>query len=490
MLSEIYNYELNKSLQLSYFCGMRRKKQNKIFEKLEVTDAGAKGKSIARAPDGKVIFINNAVPGDIADIQTTKKKRSFYEGTAVDFHKLSDKRVEPVCRHFGTCGGCKWQFMGYEHQLFYKQQEVENNLRRLGKIELPEMTPILGSKDIYFYRNKMEFSFSDSRWLTLAEIQSNQEFDNKNALGFHIPGMWDKILDIEKCHLQADPSNDIRNSVKEFANSNGLSFFNTREQTGLLRTLMIRTSSNGELMVVVQFFMDDKIKRELLLDFLGNKFPEITSLQYVINSKGNDTIYDQEVICYKGRDHIFEEMEGLRFKINAKSFYQTNSEQAYQLYKITRDFAQLTGDELVYDLYTGTGTIAQFISRNAGKVVGIEAVPVAIEDAKENAKRNNIENTEYFAGDMKKVFTKDFIDQHGQPDVIITDPPRDGMHKDVIAQIIGILPKRIVYVSCNSATQARDLALMDEHYKVTKVQPVDMFPQTFHVENVVCLERR
>jgi len=469
---------------------MGRKKRNQVFEQLEILDAGAKGKSIAKAPDGKVIFINNAVPGDVADIQTTRKKKAFYEGTAIEFHKLSDKRVEPVCQHFGTCGGCKWQFMGYEHQLFYKQQEVENNLKRLGKIELPEMTPILGSKDIYFYRNKMEFSFSDSRWLTLDEIRSNEDFNDKEALGFHIPGMWDKILDIKKCHLQADPSNSIRNFVKQFSIENDLSFFNTREQRGLLRTLMIRTSSIGEIMVLVQFFSDEKEKRELLLDNLADKFPEITSLQYVVNPKGNDTIYDQDVICYKGRDHIFEEMEGLKFKINAKSFYQTNSEQAFELYKITRDFAGLTGKELVYDLYTGTGTIAQFIAKNAAKVVGIEAVPVAIEDAKENAKRNNIENTEFFAGDMRKVFTSEFIKQHGHPDVIVTDPPRDGMHKDVVAQIIGILPQRIVYVSCNSATQARDLALLDEHYKVTRVQPVDMFPQTFHVENVVCLEKR
>ncbi|SDS73393.1 23S rRNA m(5)U-1939 methyltransferase [Gillisia sp. Hel1_33_143] len=469
---------------------MGRKKRNQVFEQLEILDAGAKGKSIAKAPDGKVIFINNAVPGDVADIQTTRKKKAFYEGTAIEFHKLSDKRVEPVCQHFGTCGGCKWQFMGYEHQLFYKQQEVENNLKRLGKIELPEMTPILGSKDIYFYRNKMEFSFSDSRWLTLDEIRSNEDFNDKEALGFHIPGMWDKILDIKKCHLQADPSNSIRNFVKQFAIENDLSFFNTREQRGLLRTLMIRTSSIGEIMVLVQFFSDEKEKRELLLNNLADKFPEITSLQYVVNPKGNDTIYDQDVICYKGRDHIFEEMEGLKFKINAKSFYQTNSKQAFELYKITRDFAGLTGKELVYDLYTGTGTIAQFIAKNAAKVVGIEAVPVAIEDAKENAKRNNIENTEFFAGDMRKVFTSEFIKLHGHPDVIVTDPPRDGMHKDVVAQIIGILPQRIVYVSCNSATQARDLALLDEHYKVTRVQPVDMFPQTFHVENVVCLERR
>ncbi|CAN5284396.1 23S rRNA (uracil(1939)-C(5))-methyltransferase RlmD [soil metagenome] len=469
---------------------MRKKKENIVFEKLEITGAGAKGKSIAKAPDGKVIFINNAVPGDIADIKTTKKKRSFYEGTAIHFHDYSHKRVEPVCQHFGTCGGCKWQFMGYEHQLFYKQQEVENNLRRIGKVQLPEITPILGSEDIYFYRNKMEFSFSDSRWLTLEEIKSERDFNDKNALGFHIPGMWDKILDIKKCHLQQDPSNAIRNYVKKFANENEISFFNTRDQYGLLRTLMIRTSSNGEIMVVVQFFEDDISKRTLLLDNIASNFPEITSLQYVINSKGNDTIYDQEVIVYKGRDHIFEEMEGLQFKINAKSFYQTNSKQAYELYKITRDFAQLTGKELVYDLYTGTGTIAQFIARNAKKVIGIESVPVAIEDAKANATRNNIDNTEFYAGDMKKVFTREFIDKHGRPDVIITDPPRDGMHKDVIDQIIGILPQRIVYVSCNSATQARDLELLDKHYTVTRVRPVDMFPQTFHVENVVCLEKR
>jgi 23S rRNA (uracil1939-C5)-methyltransferase len=469
---------------------MGRKKRNLVFEELEVLDAGAKGKSIAKAPDGKVVFISNAVPGDVADIRTTKIKKSFYEGTATKFHKLSEKRVEPVCEHFGTCGGCKWQHMGYEHQLFYKQQEITNNLQRLGKIELPEIDPILGSEDIYFYRNKMEFSFSDSRWLTLDEINSEKNFEDKDALGFHIPGMWDKILDIKKCHLQKDPSNAIRNHVKQFAIANDISFFNARHQHGLLRTLMIRTSSTGEIMIVLQMSAEDKEKRTLLLDSLGEKFPEITSLQYVINGKGNDTIYDQEVICYKGEDHIFEEMEGLKFKINAKSFYQTNSAQAYELYKVTRDFAGLTGNELVYDLYTGTGTIAQFVAKKVKKVIGIEAVPVAIEDAKENAKRNNIENTEYYAGDMRKVFSQEFIDEHGHPDVIITDPPRDGMHKDVVAQIIGILPQRIVYVSCNSATQARDLALLDEHYKVTRVQPVDMFPQTFHVENVVCLEKR
>ncbi|OEJ98462.1 23S rRNA (uracil-5-)-methyltransferase RumA [Flavivirga aquatica] len=468
----------------------RRKSRKQVFENVEVIDAAAKGKTIAKAPDGKVIFLPNAVPGDIVDVQTFKKRKAYYEGKATAFHKLSDKRTTPACEHFGTCGGCKWQDMGYEHQLFYKQKEVTNNLTRIGHIELPEVTPILGSKEQYFYRNKMEFSFSDSRWLTLEEIQSDNDLGDKNALGFHIPGMWDKILDLNKCHLQADPSNAIRNAVKAFAIKNKLEFFNTRNQTGLLRTMMIRTSTTGDIMVMVQFFKEDKTKRELLLDFIAETFPQITSLQYVINGKANDTIYDQDVICYKGNDHIFEEMEGLKFKINAKSFYQTNSNQAYELYKITRDFAGLTGEELVYDLYTGTGTIAQFVAKQASKVIGVESVPDAITAAKENAQLNDIKNVEFFVGDMKQVFNDDFIATHGQPDIIITDPPRDGMHKDVVQQILNIAPKKVVYVSCNSATQARDLALMDAMYKVTKTQAVDMFPQTFHVENVVILELR
>lgn len=379
--------------------------------------------------------------------------------------------------------------MGYEHQLFYKQKEVENNLRRIGHLDLPELNPILGSKEQYFYRNKMEYSFSDSRWLTLDEIQSNKEIKDKNALGFHIPGMWDKILDIKKCHLQADPSNAIRLAVKEFAIENEISFFNPRNQHGMLRTLMIRTTSTGELMVLIQFYEDDGHKRKLLLNHLLETFSEITSLQYVINKKQNDTIYDQEVVCHAGRDHIIEQMEGLQFKINAKSFYQTNSEQAYELYKVARNFAGLSGKDIVYDLYTGTGTIAQFVSKSAKKVIGIESVPEAIADAKENAKNNNIENVDFFVGDMKNVFNEDFINAHGSPDVIITDPPRDGMHKDVVHQILTIAPKKVVYVSCNSATQARDLALMKDHYAVTKIQAVDMFPQTHHVENVVLLEK-
>ena len=474
----------------AYFCAMRKKTKRLVFENVTVLDAAAKGKTIGKAPDGRVIFLTNTVPGDIVDVQTTKKRKAYFEGIATTFHSLSDKRVDPVCQHFGVCGGCKWQDMGYEHQLFYKQKEVENNLKRIGHLELPELTPILGSKKQYFYRNKMEFSFSDSRWLTLDEIQSDNQITDKNALGFHIPGMWDKILDIKKCHLQEDPSNAIRLETKRFAVDNGLTFFNPRNQYGMLRTLMIRTTSTGEIMVLVQFFENDKEKRELLLNHLSETFPEITSLLYVINPKSNDTIYDQEIICFAGRDHIFEEMEGLKFKINAKSFYQTNSEQAYELYKITRDFADLKGDELVYDLYTGTGTIAQFVSKKAKKVVGIESVPEAILDAKSNAVRNDIDNVDFFVGDMKNVFNEQFIAQNGVPDVIITDPPRDGMHKDVVQQILNIAPKKVVYVSCNSATQARDLELMKDMYIITKVQPVDMFPQTHHVENVVLLEKK
>ncbi|MRX67177.1 MULTISPECIES: 23S rRNA (uracil(1939)-C(5))-methyltransferase RlmD [Flavobacterium] len=470
---------------------MGRKNTDKVvFHQIEVLDAGAKGVSVAKAPDGKVIFIPNVVPGDVVDVQTFKKRKAYYEGKAVKFHELSKHRIEPICDHFGVCGGCKWQNMKYSQQLYYKQNEVKNHLQRIGKVELPEFEDILGSEKQFFYRNKMEFSFSNSRWLTEKEIGSTEDLGNRNALGFHIPKMWDKILDIQKCHLQEDPSNAIRNEIRAFANEHNLAFFNPREHSGLLRTLMIRTASTGEIMVLIQFFEDDKANRELVLDNLYEKFPQITSLQYVVNAKQNDTIYDQDIKLYKGRDYILEEMEGLKFSINAKSFYQTNSDQAYELYKITRDFAGLTGNETVYDLYTGTGTIAQFVSKKAKKVIGVESVPEAILDAKANAERNNITNCEFFVGDMKVVFNESFIAQHGKPDVIITDPPRDGMHALVIDQILKIAPKKVVYVSCNSATQARDLALMDEKYKVTRVRPVDMFPQTHHVENVVLLELR
>lgn len=468
----------------------RKKDKQVVFENVKVLDAGAKGVCVAKAPEGQVIFLSNVVPGDVVDIQTFKKRKSYYEGKAIKFHSYSEHRVTPVCEHFGVCGGCKWQNMNYNQQLFYKHQEVENNLKRIGKIELPDFEPILGSEKQFFYRNKMEFGFSATRWMTPEEINSGAELDNKNAVGFHIPKMWDKILDIQKCHLQQDPSNDIRNEIRKFANENNLSFFNPREHSGLLRTLMIRTASTGEIMVLIQFYDNNQKEIELMMNFLAERFPEITSLQYVINQKANDTLYDQDIILFKGRDYILEEMEGLQFSINAKSFYQTNSEQAYELYSITREFAGLTGNELVYDLYTGTGTIAQFVSKKAKKVIGVEAVPEAIADAKVNAERNKITNCEFFVGDMKNVFNDEFIATHGHPDVIITDPPRDGMHADVVKQILSIAPEKVVYVSCNSATQARDLALMDEMYKVTRVRPVDMFPQTHHVENVVLLEKR
>ena len=468
---------------------MRKKNRRQTFEQVEVVDAGAKGKAVAKAPDGRVIFLTDAVPGDVVDIQTTKKRKAYFEGQVTHFHSYSDKRTTPVCEHFGTCGGCKWQHMSYEHQLYYKQKEVENNLKRIGNLELPEILPILGSQNQYFYRNKMEFSFSDSRWLTQEEINSEKDIADKNALGFHIPGMWDKILDIKTCHLQENPSNSIRNFVKTKAIELGIPFYNPRQRSGVLRTLMLRISSTGQVMVLIQFFQDISSKEEQLLKEIENTFPEITSLLYTVNKKANDTIYDQEITCFSGLDHIIEEMEGLRFKINAKSFYQTNSHQAYELYKVTRDFAGLTGEEIVYDLYTGTGTIAQFVAKKAKKVIGVESVPEAIEDAKINAKNNAITNTEFYVGDMKDVFNTEFVNTHGTPDVVITDPPRDGMHKQVVEQLLKASPPRIVYVSCNSATQARDLDLLQSLYEIKKVQPVDMFPQTHHVENVVLLEK-
>ncbi|MBS3993180.1 MAG: 23S rRNA (uracil(1939)-C(5))-methyltransferase RlmD [Bacteroidetes bacterium] len=468
---------------------MSRKKTNhKIFENITVIDVGSQGKAVAKAPDGRVIFLTNAVPGDIVDVQTGRQRKSYYEGKVIKYHHYSDKRAKPICEHFDVCGGCKWQNLGYEYQLYHKENEVVNNLKRIGHLELPEVTPIFGAKEHYYYRNKMEFSFSSNRWLSYVEIENSVAIENRNACGFHIAGMWDKILDINFCHLQKEPSNAIRNFVKHFAIENDISFFNPKTLSGMMRTIMIRITSINEIMVVVQFFENNKRQIELIMNALASKFPEITSLQYIINGKQNDTIYDQEIILFKGRNHIFEEMEGLKFKINAKSFYQTNSVQAYELYKITRDFAAIKNIDLVYDLYTGTGTIAQFISKNAKKVIGIESVPEAILDAKQNAIANKIDNVDFFVGDMKSVFTEEFINKNGTPNIIITDPPRDGMHKDVVAQLLTIRPKKIVYVSCNSATQARDLALMKDDYKITKTQAVDMFPQTHHVENVVLLE--
>lgn len=440
-----------------------------------------------------VIFVPYIVPGDVVDLQVKRKKNHYAEAVAVKFHEKSPLRTEPFCSHFGVCGGCKWQCLSYEEQLKYKQKQVFDNLTRIGKVELPEFRPILGSEKTRFYRNKLEFTFSNKRWLTEEEVKQDVKYDQMNAVGFHIPGAFDKVLAIDKCWLQDDISNQIRNAVRDYAYAHNFPFFDLRTQEGLLRNIMIRTSSTGELMVVLQCKVTDdegRRKMEEILQFMADSFPQITSLMYVINNKCNDTIGDLDVEVFKGNDHIFEEMEGLRFKVGPKSFYQTNSEQAYNLYKVAREFAGLTGNELVYDLYTGTGTIANFVARQARKVVGIEYVPEAIEDAKVNSALNGIDNTLFYAGDMKDILTNDFIAEHGRPDVIITDPPRAGMHNDVIDVILAAEPKRIVYVSCNPATQARDLQLLDGKYKVTAVQPVDMFPHTHHVENVVQLERR
>jgi 23S rRNA (uracil1939-C5)-methyltransferase len=463
-------------------------KKTTILEKLLVTDVAAEGKCIARLGD-KVIFVDNAAPGDIVDIQVTKSKKNFAEGYPVFFHQYSEKRAQPFCQHFGTCGGCKWQHLPYEEQLFYKNKQVNDNLQRIGKVELPVINPILPSEKTTFYRNKLEFTFSNKRWLTKEEINTDSEIE-RTALGFHIPGRFDKILDIETCYLQTDLTNEIRNSVRAFARKNNYTFFDLVKQEGFLRNLIIRTTSRGELMVILQVFEDNKQWLEDMLNHLKTQFPQITSLQYILNQKKNETFHDQDVICFHGLPYITEKMEGLSFRIGPKSFYQTNSDQAYELYKITRNLAGLTGNEVVYDLYTGTGTIANFVAKNAKKVVGIEYVEMAVEDAKVNSSLNNISNTSFYAGDMKDVLSDQFAEENGRPDVIITDPPRAGMHEDVVKTILRLAPQVIVYVSCNPATQARDLALMDEMYKVTYVQPVDMFPHTYHVENVVRLERR
>jgi len=467
----------------------RSRKSKPLLTKVEITDVAAEGKAICRVED-RVVFVQHAVPGDIVDVQVTKKRKSYYEGFPIRYHKYSEIRQEPLCEHFGTCGGCKWQALPYDHQLKYKEREVINNLSRIGKVELPQHDPIMGSKETEFYRNKLEFTFSNKRWLTAEELHADNAQDDMNALGFHIPGMFDKIVDVKKCHLQKEPSNAIRLEIKKYALAHGLTFFDLRKQEGFLRTLIIRTTSTGEVMIILTLFHEDVEAREALLNHLGEKFPEITSLMYVINEKKNDTITDQDIIVFKGKDHIVEEMEGLKFKIGPKSFYQTNSEQAYELYKVTRDFADIKEHEVVYDLYTGTGTIANFVARKAKKVIGIEYVPEAIEDAKENSEYNHINNTRFFAGDMKDVLNHDFLITHGHPHVMIVDPPRAGMHADVVQTILNAAPDRIVYVSCNSATQARDIQLLDVRYKVTKIQPVDMFPHTHHVENVVLLERK
>ena len=467
----------------------RKVKVLPILENIEITGVAAEGKAIARVND-VVVFVSHVIPGDVVDLQVTKKKSHFMEARVINFRSFSPSRVDAKCRHFGICGGCKWQMMPYDQQLVFKQQQVVDHLVRIGKIELPEVMPILGSAKTEFYRNKLEFTFSNKRWRTYEEMNEGKVFPTMNAVGFHIPGQFDKVLDIEECLLQDDISNQLRNEIRSYALANELSFFDLRAQEGFLRTMMVRTTSTGELMLIVVFFYEDKEAQDKLLQHLADKFQQITSLLYIINAKANDTITDREVFVFKGEECIYEEMEGLRFKIGPKSFYQTNSEQAYELYKVARNFAGLTGNELVYDLYTGTGTIANFVAHQARQVIGIEYVPEAIEDAKVNSGINGIENTLFYAGDMKDILNQQFIEKHGKPDVIITDPPRAGMHEDVIDAMLFAAPQRIVYVSCNPASQARDLALMDAAYKVTAVQPVDMFPHTHHVENVVLLERR
>lgn len=470
----------------------RKKKELPILEKVKITGVAAEGKAVARVND-LVVFAPYVVPGDVVDLKLRRKKNSYAEAEAVNFHEYSSERDVPFCKHYGVCGGCKWQCLAYEHQIKYKQQQVYDALTRIGKVELPEISPILGSEQTREYRNKLEFTFSYKRWLTWKEVEENTKYDNMNALGFHIPGAFDKVLDIEECHLMTNLNNRLRNGIRNFAIEQGIPFFDLRSQQGVLRGIMLRTSTTGEVMLLVQAKVTDDAEMNQLqtvLQYVADNFPEVTSLLYVINNKCNDTFGDLDVHTFKGTDVIFEEMEGLRFKVGPKSFYQTNSRQAYNLYKVARDFAALTGDEVVYDLYTGTGTIANFVARKARKVIGVEYVEDAVIDARVNSELNGLDNLTFFAGDMKDILTREFIEEHGRPDVIITDPPRAGMHNDVVDTILFAAPRRIVYVSCNPATQARDLSLLDKDYKVTAVQPVDMFPHTHHVENVVLLERR
>lgn len=467
----------------------RKRKPYPLLEGITISDVAAEGNALARVDD-MVVFVPYGAPGDVVDIQVTKKRKSYAEGRITRLVEPGDVRIAPHCPHFGTCGGCRWQHLPYEVQLRCKQRQVVDALTRIAKVELPEISPIKGSHPIWEYRNKMEYTFSNRRWLTPEQMASGEEFNDRDGAGFHIPGAFDKVLDIDRCHLQGELGNRLRNFVRDYGIDRGLSFYDLRAQQGLLRTLMVRMASTGESMAVMSFGEDNPQAVREVMDAIRGEFPDITSLMYVINLKVNDTITDQEVLLHSGRPYIEEEMEGLRFRIGPKSFYQTNSRQAYELYKVVRDFAGLTGDELVYDLYTGTGTIANFISRRARRVVGIEYVPEAIEDARINSSVNGITNTVFYAGDMKDVLNAGFIESNGRPDVMIVDPPRAGMHTDVVDVILAAAPLRIVYVSCNPATQARDLALLDSRYRVVAVQPVDMFPHTHHVENVVRLERR
>ncbi len=467
---------------------MRRKRPLKIYENVEIIDIADKGKGIAKV-DELVIFVNQVVPGDIVDVKIVKQKRNYKEAAVIKFHKYSDKRSEPKCEHFGLCGGCKWQNMPYEEQLKFKQKQVEAALQRIGKVDISGINSIIGSENTYFYRNKLEYTFSNRRWFTDKEIRPEEE-RNADGLGFHIPGMFDRIVDINKCWLQAEPSNAIRLSVKDFATKNNYEFYDVRNHVGFLRNLVIRTSTTGEFMIILLVAKNDKEKIEEIMNHILSEFPTVTSLFYIVNSKKNDSYFDLEPKLFHGKDFILEKMGDLQFKIGPKSFYQTNSEQGHELYKITEKFAKLTGNEIVYDLYTGTGTIANFVAKNAKQVVGIEYIPEAIEDAKLNAKLNNIKNTKFFAGDMKDIFTDKFINENGKPDVIILDPPRAGIHKNVIEAIKYASPQKIVYVSCNPSTQARDIELLSDIYDVKDIQPVDMFPHTHHIENVLLMEKK
>jgi len=466
-----------------------RKKEMPLLEKVIITDIGAEGNAIARI-DNQVVFVPMLIPGDVVDIRVRKKRRKYLEGTVVRFHEYSPDRITPRCAHFGVCGGCKWQHLPYVKQLFWKEKQVKDNLTRIGKLDIPVLNPVIGSSEVFLYRNKLEFTFSDKRWLTREEMISDNSNLNEDALGFHIPGLFDKVLDIRECHLQPEPSNSIRDAVRRYAHRKSLPFFNLRQQTGFLRNLIIRNTSSGKVMVIVVFFLDEKERINGLMDFLAEEFPQISSFFYIINTKQNDSLADQVPIHYKGDDHLLEEMGGLRFRIGPKSFYQTNTKQALRLYNSVKEFAGLEGSEVVYDLYTGTGTIANFIADSARKVIGIEYIDDAVKDAMINSEINGIINTRFFAGDIRSLLSEKFFLENGGPDVIITDPPRAGMHEDVVRQIIKASPSRIVYVSCNPATQARDAGMMSDHYIVKRVQPVDMFPHTHHIENIILLERK
>ena len=472
--------------EANYICSMARKRLNKVVQHIEIRDINTKGMGVAKSDKGEVYFIKNTVPGDIVDIRVYKKRRGYFEAEPLKWIQYSKERVTPQCKHFGVCGGCKWQHLAYEAQLNYKEKGVLHNLKSIGKIDPEVVLPAQGVDYPYYYRNKMEFSFSSNRWLTNEEIKESGEIE-RNGLGFHKPQMWDKIVDITHCYLQADPSNEIRNEIKIFALKHKMTFYNAKTQQGFLRTLMIRNSIRGEIMVLLQFFEDQPQEITMILNFIKDRFPEVSSLLYCINQKANDTLYDQDIHCFHGADYITEHMGSLAFKITAKSFFQTNPKQAQLLYQIASEFATLQPNETVYDLYTGTGTIALFLAKNCKKIIGIEAVPDAIHAARENAIHNKIENAFFEVGDMKKYFNADFIQKYGRAEVVITDPPREGMHKEVVQQLLKLAPERIVYISCNSATQARDLELMNTQYRIVKSQAVDMFPQTHHIENIVLL---